>query len=159
MIKLYHGSTCDIQKIDLSISKPNKDFGRGFYLSRDESQALELAEYKAFQIGGKPMVNIYEFDENVLNNGQLKVKTFDGYTEEWAKFVFDNRTSADGESTHSYDIVIGPIANDKVGLQIRRYMESEITFETFIQRLQYMKGITFQYFFGTEAAIKFLKKV
>ena len=29
---LYHGSTVDIQKIDLRCSKPNKDFSRGFYL-------------------------------------------------------------------------------------------------------------------------------
>ena len=27
---LYHGSTIDIEKIDLALSKPNKDFGRAF---------------------------------------------------------------------------------------------------------------------------------
>ena len=32
MIKLYHGSTFDIEHIDLLKSRPNKDFGRGFYL-------------------------------------------------------------------------------------------------------------------------------
>ncbi|MBQ7462142.1 MAG: DUF3990 domain-containing protein [Bacteroidaceae bacterium] len=31
-MKLYHGSTIDIQRIDLAKSKPNKDFGRAFYL-------------------------------------------------------------------------------------------------------------------------------
>lgn len=40
-MKLYHGSTIDIQKIDLTKSKPNKDFGRAFYLSVDEQQAVE----------------------------------------------------------------------------------------------------------------------
>jgi hypothetical protein len=30
---LYHGSTVEIKEIDLALSKPNKDFGRGFYLS------------------------------------------------------------------------------------------------------------------------------
>lgn len=35
-MKLYHGSTIDIQGIDLAKSKPNKDFGRAFYLSVDE---------------------------------------------------------------------------------------------------------------------------
>ena len=29
---LYHGSTVEIKEIDLSLSKPNKDFGKGFYL-------------------------------------------------------------------------------------------------------------------------------
>ncbi len=159
MIRLYHGSTCEIEQIDLNMSKPNKDFGRGFYLSKEVSQALELAEYKAFQIGGTPVINTYEFDESFLNNGILNVMKFDSYSKEWAQFVFDNRTSEDGGSTHQYDIVVGPIANDRVGLQIRRFIENEISFETFIERLQYMKGITFQYFFGTEAAIKLLKKI
>ena len=53
----------------------------------------------------------------------------------------------------------GSTANDRVGLQIRRYMENEISFETFLKRLQYMKGITFQYFFGTRQAINYLKKL
>ena len=33
---LYHGSTIDIEHIDLAQSKPNKDFGRAFYLSDDK---------------------------------------------------------------------------------------------------------------------------
>ena len=48
-MKLYHGSTVDITNIDFSRSKPNKDFSRGFYLSSDREQALQLAQYKAFQ--------------------------------------------------------------------------------------------------------------
>ena len=156
---LYHGSTVDIKEIDLKLSKPNKDFGRGFYLSADEKQAKEMAEFKAFQIGGSPVLNKYEFDEALLLSPQFKVKTFDGYNEEWAKFVFENRNAPKGESTHDFDIVYGPIANDRVGLQIRRYMENEISFDTFLQRLQYMKGITYQYFFGTQRAIKLLKKL
>lgn len=35
-MKLYHGSNILIDKIDLSKSKPNKDFGRGFYLSDND---------------------------------------------------------------------------------------------------------------------------
>ena len=37
---LYHGSTIDISQIELSKSKPNKDFGRAFYLSEDREQAM-----------------------------------------------------------------------------------------------------------------------
>ena len=43
---LYHGSNTTIDKIDLKKSKPNKDFGKGFYLSEDEEQAIEMAKYK-----------------------------------------------------------------------------------------------------------------
>lgn len=155
---LYHGSTVEIVDIDLSMSKPNKDFGRGFYLSADRAQALRMAEFKAFQIGGEPVLNEFVFDDKGMTDGSLRVKTFHGYNEEWAQFVFDNRNSADGDSTHDFDIVYGPIANDRVGLQIRRYMEHEISLETFLERLKFMKGITYQYFFGAEQAIKHLRK-
>ena len=37
---LYHGSTVDILNVDLAKSKPNKDFGRAFYLSEDREQAM-----------------------------------------------------------------------------------------------------------------------
>lgn len=46
-MRLYHGSTVDIQHIDLAKSRPNKDFGRAFYLSDDHQQALELAQFRA----------------------------------------------------------------------------------------------------------------
>ena len=44
MIKLYHGSIVDIDKIDLEKSRPNKDFGKGFYLSENYQQAWRMGE-------------------------------------------------------------------------------------------------------------------
>lgn len=158
-MKLYHGSTVEITEIDLSKSKPNKDFGRGFYLSANRQQAQQLAEYKAFQIGGIPVINTYKFDEQLLTDGTLKVLEFAEYSKEWAEFVLANRQSASGGSVHDYDVVIGPIANDKVGVQVRKYIEKEISLDTFLENLKYMKGLTFQYFFGTEKAVKYLEKV
>ena len=43
---LYHGSNVRIVNIDLQRSKPNKDFGKGFYCSDDKQQALRMAELK-----------------------------------------------------------------------------------------------------------------
>lgn len=158
-MKLYHGSNTCIEQIDLSYSKVGKDFGCGFYLSADKQQATELAERKTEQLGeGEPVVNEYDFDENVLHNGNLSVKRFEGYSKEWAEFVLINRKNRTHISSHSYDLVIGPIANDTVGYQIRRFMLGIISMEQFIEELKYMKGISFQYFFGTEKAIKHLKK-
>ena len=54
---------------------------------------------------------------------------------------------------HDYDVVFGPIANDRVGLQIRNYRLGNIDKQEFLRRLQYMKGITFQYAFCTVKAI------
>ena len=89
----------------------------------------------------------------------MKVLEFEEYTKEWAEFVFANWHSETGRSVHDYDVVIGPIANDRVGVQVRKYFDKEISLETFLESLKYMKGITFQYFFGTEKAIKYLKKL
>ena len=59
-MKLYHGTTCDFEKIDFMKSKPNKDFGRGFYLSANYEQALNMANIKCEQMDyGKPVVQEY----------------------------------------------------------------------------------------------------
>ncbi len=48
MIKLYHGSNVAIDQVDLSKSRPFKDFGRAFYLSANEQQAWERAYAAVF---------------------------------------------------------------------------------------------------------------
>ena len=159
MLKLYHGSTTDIDRIDLQKSRPNKDFGRGFYLSADQQQAWRMGEFKALTEGGTPVLNTYLFDEQVLTSGELRVLTFEGYTREWADFIFLNRNNRSIDPAHDYDIVYGPIANDRVGVQIGKYEAGDITLDQFLQNLKYMKGITFQYYFGTERAISKLSKI
>lgn len=156
---LYHGSNISIEDIDLTVSRPGKDFGRGFYLSADKEQAMELAESKVKFLGGEPVVTAYVFDESALTNGLLKVKIFDGYSEEWAKFVYDNRENFSDTQLHDYDFIYGPIANDNVGAQIRAFKGGNITLEELLRRIKFIKGITFQYFFGTDAAIKILRKI
>lgn len=158
-MKLYHGSNTDIKQIDFAKSKPNKDFGRGFYLTADKYQAQQLAEQRALFFGGEPIINTYLFDEKALKDDSLNVKFFDDYTIEWAEFVVANRFNPTKQAIHDYDIVYGPIANDKVGVQIELFTDKLIDMPTLIQRLKYMQGITFQYFFGTEKAITLLQKL
>lgn len=153
---LFHGSNVLVDKIDLDKSKPNKDFGRGFYLSEDEIQATEMANFKSMQLGGEPVVSRFLFDETVLKSDSLRIRIFKDYSEEWADFVFANR---EGAVTECFDIVYGPIANDKVGLQIRKLKDGTIDKAEFLNRLKYMKGVTYQFYFGTEAAIKHLIKL
>ena len=153
---LYHGSTVDIERIDLLKSKPNKDFGRAFYLSANYDQALEMAQFKAEFAELPPVVNVYRFDEKLLS--EFKYKRFETYTEEWAHFVYNHRTEPKGRTLHDYDVVFGPIANDTIGAQITRFKQGYISFEQFLQRIQYPKGITFQYAFCTQRAIDKLIK-
>jgi hypothetical protein len=156
-MKLYHGTNVDFEVIDISKSKPNKDFGRGFYLSADYEQALTMAKTKVEQLEtGKPLVQEYVVDEAEMC--KLKCLRFEDYSEEWAKFILLNRNNPAETPVHDYDIVEGPIANDCVGVQLWRYESRIIDLPTLLERLKYMKGVTFQYFFGTERAIKLLRR-
>ena len=155
---LYHGTNVDFETIDLSKSKPNKDFGQGFYLSADYNQAMDMAKTKVEQLEtGMPIVMAFEVDE--LQMDQLNIQRYSEYSEEWAKFILLNRRNDTHKPVHDYDIVIGPIANDRVGVQLWKYETQTIDLPTLVRNLQHMKGITFQYFFGTEQAIKLLRRV
>lgn len=87
----------------------------------------------------------------------LKVLRFDSYTEKWADFILLNRQNKERRSLHDYDVVIGPIANDTVGFQIRRYTEGIITKAQFLLEIMYHQ-VTMQYFFGTERALTILER-
>ena len=157
-MKLYHGTNKDFDRIDLLKSKPNKDFGRGFYLSADYEQDLNMAKVKVDQLEtGFPVVQSYLVEDDALN--ALSVLRFNGYSEEWAKFILLNRNNPTEKPVHEYDVVIGPIANDRVGVQLWRYENRSIDLSTLVRNLQYMKGVTLQYFFGMERAIKQLKRI
>ena len=155
MIRLYHGSNVRIESIDLAQCSPYKDFGRAFYLTEVQEHALTIAHARVDIFGGSPMVNAYLFDEKLLSDGSLRFRSFESYTELWADFIYQHRDeSIVPPYMHDYDIVYGPIANDRVGLQIRNYRMGNIDKQEFIRRLQYMKGITFQYAFCTQKAIE-----
>lgn len=153
---LYHGSNVSIDAIDLKCSKPYKDFGRAFYLSSDLQQAQEMALAKCIQFGGTPHVTIFQVDDQQML--QLQYLRFEEYTHQWARFVYNNRDE-NQIFTHPYDIVFGPIADDYIGLQMRKFRFSKLTFDQFLEEIKYPKGITFQYAFCTSAAIKLLQRL
>lgn len=160
MITLYHGSNVEIDHIDLSRSKRGKDFGQGFYLNANRQQALDMAVRTArTMMTGRPVVNVYEFDETLLDGHTgLNVKVFDDYCSEWAEFVLKNRSNNTAVPVHPFDIVVGPIANDTVGVQIRRFMNGYIPMNVLIDELRYRGNHAVQYFFGTAKAVELLKK-
>lgn len=161
MLKLYHGSNVVIDQIDLSMSRRGKDFGCGFYLNPDKNQAMDMAVRTAKRMQeGEPVLNTYLFDDGLINTEKspFSVKVFDGYSVEWAEFILMNRKNLSDKPAHPYDIVIGPIANDTVGLQMRRFMQGYISVERMIEELKFNKP-AIQYFFGTELAVGYLNKI
>lgn len=156
---LYHGSNKAIGSVDFDQSKPGKDFGLGFYLSADERQAGEMARKKALLFGGEPTITRYIFDEDAaLADADVRYKRFECYSLEWGEFIKQNRANRTRQQVHEYDIVYGPIANDTIGLQLRRLNAKLIDTLQFVKEIQMMGGETYQYFFGTDMSLKYLRK-
>ncbi|HRM56076.1 MAG TPA: DUF3990 domain-containing protein [Prevotella sp.] len=73
-MRLFHGTNIDFKEIDFQKCKPNKDFGKGFYLTDIKQQALDMAVRRTkFSSCGSPIVQEYEFDESLLSSKELKV--------------------------------------------------------------------------------------
>lgn len=158
MITLYHGSNISVHEVNLSLSKKGKDFGQGFYLNKNSKQAYAMAERRTRLLGeGMPTLSAFEFDFDAACNDGLKIKIFDDYSEEWAQFVVMNRKNRSDIPAHPYDIVIGPIADDTVGVQIRRFMMNYMSVSALVEELRFRGDHAMQYFFGTQAALKYLK--
>lgn len=144
----------------MSRTRPFKDFGQGFYLSADYSQALERArQVTEIAETGKPVVTEFEWDIDSSKSDGLRIKIFDDYCEEWGWFVYLNRNRKCPQPVHNFDIVIGPIADDGVSYQLRRFENGDITMKRLIEELKYSKGVTIQYCFGTQKALSYLKKI
>ena len=154
---LYHGTNVDFEIINLVKSHKYKDFGQGFYLTDIRSQAEQLAAKKAKLFGGYPIIQEYEFNEESLQNGELKVLKFDNPCKEQAEFIFKNR-NRDLNFSHDYDVVIGPIANDGVAYLLGRYEEGTLTIDDLSRELTY-KELNSQFFFGTEKSLNYLKRL
>lgn len=75
-MRLYHGSNIAIDNINLAMCRPYKDFGQGFYLTDIEEQAEKMAIRVARIYGEKPIVNIYEIEDNFKDLKNLKIKDF-----------------------------------------------------------------------------------
>lgn len=156
-MKLYHGTNVDFDTINLEKSNKYKDFGQGFYLTDIRSQAEQLAAKKAKLFGGYPIIQEYEFNEELFDNGELKVLKFENPCKEWAEFIFKNR-NRDLNFTHDYDVVIGPIANDGVAYLLGRYEEGTLTIDDLSRELTY-KELNSQFFFGTSKSLQYLKRL
>lgn len=146
---LYHGSYIEISKPDLSFSRNNVDFGKGFYTTPIYEQAVKwCGKFKRRQ--KEAIVSYYTFDDNAYND--LKILQFDTYSDEWLDFILACRK---GQDTTDYDIVIGGVANDKVFNTVELYFENLIDKKEAITRLRYEKP-NLQICFRSMESIKYL---
>ena len=151
-MKIYHGSLEVVEQP--KILQPNRllDYGSGFYTTTSEQQSRDWVEKRMLEHQVQSgYVNVYEFDDSRLQ--ELKCLLFAEPSKEWAEFVMANRTQQG--FTHNYDIVYGPVANDRVYLQFGLYESGVIGVDTLIRELKTYKLID-QYLFHTEKSLSTL---
>ena len=149
-MKLYHGSNCLFEKIDLSKSRDKRDFGKGFYTTTIREQAVSWAEAIFDRYGGAGKF-VYEFDFEM--NKDLKAKKFEEANKKWLEFISGNRSI--GGVQHDFDIITGPVANDNTNRTIALYIAGIYTVEMALELLKYNK-LNDQVSFHTEKALSFL---
>ena len=149
---LYHGSIELVSNPEIRISNRTLDYGFGFYTTSSYKQAEDWVKRKLSDVIQVGVVNVYEFDESYLD--KLNSLLFYKPTEEWVDFVMKNRTDIDFD--HRYDIVYGPVANDKVYASFALYEASIIDKTTLIKDLKTYKLVD-QYLFHTAESLKTIK--
>lgn len=131
---LYHGSTMAVRKPIVSRGRGKTDFGKGFYTTTSREQAEKWAQIKRDRMGDEAhaIVSIFELDDAVLNNPAYHTRHFDGATAEWLDFVVGNRR---GEVHHNFDLIMGPVANDKLYATITLYENGILDANAAIEQL------------------------
>jgi len=147
---LYHGS---LERITApEIREPNRtlDYGAGFYATTSFEQAEEWVRRRMREaLANKGYVNEYALNTKLLDH--LNCLFFESPTEEWLDFVMKNRTERG--FTHDYDVVYGPVANDKVYAAFALYEGGLLSKQNLIAELKTYKLVD-QYLFHTPKALE-----
>ena len=135
-MRLYHGSTMTVRKPTVARSRANTDFGKGFYTTTSPEQAEKWARIKKNREGTeesiRAVVSVFEIDDSILNDSQYKTRHFDGATKEWLDFVVANRRGA----SHDFDMIMGPVANDRLYATISLYENGTLNANAAIEQLK-----------------------
>ena len=151
-MKLYHGSLEMVTKPEIRKANRTLDYGTGFYTTTSYEQAESWVRRRmdeAKQATG--YVNIYSIPDTLPPT--LRQQIFLSPTEEWVDFVMRNRTEKG--FVHNYDIVYGPVANDRVYAAFALYEGGILNKQDLIRELKTYKLVD-QYLFHTDAALQAL---
>ena len=134
-MKLYHGSHIEVKNPKIITSSRVGDFGRGFYTTSSLEQARRWAQIRARQeelsVGA---VTVFDVPDDLFVHPELQIKTFETADDAWLDFVLANRKDVDFE--HNFDIVLGPVANDRVYVCLNMLEDGLADRETVIRKLK-----------------------
>ena len=151
-MKIYHGSIEKVESPEIRESNRTLDYGQGFYTTTSYEQAEAWVRRRMNEKRtSRGYVCVYELNEAALES--LKTLIFEQPTEEWVDFVMKNRTQRG--YVHEFDIVYGPVANDRVYAAFALYEGGLINKQALIAELKVYKLVD-QYLFHTEKALQAL---
>ena len=150
---VYHGSNLAVKKPRLLVQNKHLDFGSGFYTTTNRNQAEDFThKVVRREGGGVPTVSVYEIDDERIQK-DLLILRFESPDEEWLDFVAANRM---GEyAGRSYDVVVGPVANDDVFVTVTLFLSGILTKSQALEALK-VKHLYDQYVWKTGAAVEVL---
>ena len=132
---LYHGATTVVSEPLTNVGCYDLDFGQGFYVTNDRSQAEKWAMTKAGRKKSqKAILNVYHFDQEKFEaDGDYKMKVFPLYNVEWLDFIAYSRKGH--KPWAGFDWIEGGIANDSVISTVDAYIDGMITAEKAMDEL------------------------
>ena len=169
---LYHGSISVIEKVDVSMGKGRKDFGKGFYMSVSKQQAIGMMHKKYKEAKRKYFYSDRDDFQEILykielNDGlisSLNIKIFYDADIEWLDFILMCRNSTG--IPHDYDLVIGPTADDDTIYCLKRYYDGDYgEYDSIEAKKMLLKNLEveklgIQYFIGKQQiADKIIKSI
>ena len=150
-MKLYHGSLEVVSEPRIITPNRTLDYGRGFYTTTSYEQAEQWVRRRKGTQHSVGYVNVYELADILPDD--IKQLRFETPTEEWVDFVMRNRTERGYE--HSFDIVYGPVANDRVYAAFALYESNLLDKEGLIRELRTYELVD-QFLFHTEQSLQHL---
>lgn len=154
-VRAYHGGTEAVIMPEIRDRLHAPDFGRGFYATASEEQAVRWAKRVRLARKAKEAV-VTIFDISALDADGLSVKVFDGVSEAWFDAVISCRSGNDVFS--GFDVVIGPVANDNVYQTIRFFETGVYSKEEAMRRLL-AERLFNQIVFKTSGSLRILRYV
>ena len=100
------------------------------------------------------VVTVFDVPDHLFAHTELLIKSFDNANEVWLDFVLANRKDVDFE--HEFDLVRGPVANDRVYVCLNMLEDGLADRETVIKKLK-TYVLADQILFHTAKSLLFLE--
>jgi hypothetical protein len=150
---LFHGSKNGVSDIAIAKSRANCDFGQGFYLGQSYSQALSfVCEYDNSSVYsfGFSLDGLHQVEFDCSLDWMLSICYFRGTLKNYANSAAVAKALKRLEGA---DVVIAPIANNKMFYIMTQFAEGEINADVALHSLSASR-LGLQYIIKTENALQ-----